>query len=133
MEKSLNDSIKKIEIKLNDAIKTIKVPKEVIPDEAFELLNLTYLKIQKNYLLIDIKQLRNFISELNNFYSSNGFPFNYVQFKPNFTVKDTVYSNLEIKTNDLRLIDDIIIKGYEKFPKNFMRNYIGIRKIDQLI
>ena len=21
-----------------------------------------------------------------------------------------------------------IIKGYEKFPKNFMRNYIGIRK-----
>ena len=127
-EKSLNDSITNIEIKLNDIIKIIKVPKEVIPDETYELLNLTYLKIQKNYLLIDIKQLRNFINELNNFYSSNGFPFNCVQFKPNFTIKDTIYSNLEIKTNDLRIIDNVIIKGYEKFPKNFIRNYIGIRK-----
>ena len=128
IEKSLNDSITNIEIKLNDIIKIIKVPKEVIPDETYELLNLTYLKIHKNYLLIDIKQLRNFISELNNFYSSNGFPFNCVQFKPNFTIKDTIYSNLEIKTNDLRMIDNVIIKGYEKFPKNFIRNYIGIRK-----
>lgn len=127
-EKSLNDSITNIEIKLNHIIKIIKVPKEVIPYETYELLNLTYLKIQKNYLLIDIKQLRNFISELNNFYSSNGFPFNCVQFKPNFTIKDTIYSNLEIKTNDLRMIDNVIIKGYEKFPKNFIRNYIGIRK-----
>ena len=127
-EKSLNDSITNIEIKLNHIIKIIKVPKEVIPYETYELLNLTYLKIQKNYLLIDIKQLRNFISELNNFYSSNGFPFNCVQFKPNFTIKDTIYSNLEIKTNDLRIIDNVIIKGYEKFPKNFIRNYIGIRK-----
>lgn len=127
-EKSLNDSITNIEIKLNDIIKIIKVPKEVIPYETYELLNLTYLKIQKNYLLIDIKQLRNFINELNNFYSSNGFPFNCVQFKPNFTIKDTIYSNLEIKTNDLRIIDNVIIKGYEKFPKNFIRNYIGIRK-----
>ena len=127
-EKSLNDSITNIEIKLNDIIKIIKVPKEVIPYETYELLNLTYLKIQKNYLLIDIKQLRNFISELNNFYSSNGFPFNCVQFKPNFTIKDTIYSNLEIKTSDLRMIDNVIIKGYEKFPKNFIRNYIGIRK-----
>ena len=127
-EKSLNDSITNIEIKLNDIIKIIKVPKEVIPDETYELLNLTYLKIQKNYLLIDIKQLRNFINELNNFYSSNGFPFNCVQFKPNFTIKDTIYSNLEIKTSDLRMIDNVIIKGYEKFPKNFIRNYIGIRK-----
>ena len=127
-EKSLNDSITNIEIKLNDIIKIIKVPKEVIPYETYELLNLTYLKIQKNYLLIDIKQLRNFINELNNFYSSNGFPFNCVQFKPNFTIKDTIYSNLEIKTSDLRMIDNVIIKGYEKFPKNFIRNYIGIRK-----
>ena len=127
-EKSLNDSITNIEIKLNHIIKIIKVPKEVIPYETYELLNLTYLKIQKNYLLIDIKQLRNFISELNNFYSSNGFPFNCVQFKPNFTIKDTIYSNLEIKTSDLRIIDNVIIKGYEKFPKNFIRNYIGIRK-----
>ena len=127
-EKSLNDSITNIEIKLNHIIKIIKVPKEVIPYETYELLNLTYLKIQKNYLLIDIKQLRNFINELNNFYSSNGFPFNCVQFKPNFTIKDTIYSNLEIKTNDLRIIDNVIIKGYEKFPKNFIRNYIGIRK-----
>ena len=127
-EKSLNDSITNIEIKLNDIIKIIKVPKEVIPYETYELLNLTYLKIQKNYLLIDIKQFRNFINELNNFYSSNGFPFNCVQFKPNFTIKDTIYSNLEIKTSDLRMIDNVIIKGYEKFPKNFIRNYIGIRK-----
>lgn len=127
-EKSLNDSIRNIEIKLNDIIKFIKVPKEAIPVETYEQLNLTYLKIQKNYLLIDIKQFRNFISDLNNFYSSNGFPFNYVQFKPNFTVKDTIYSNLEIKTNNLRLIDNIIFKGYKKFPKNYLKNFVGIDK-----
>ena len=127
-EESLNDSIRNIEIKLNDIIKIIKVPKEDISSEAFELLNLTYLKIQKNHLIIDIKQLKNFISDLNNFYSSNGYPFNYVQFKPNFTIKDTIYSNLEIKTNDLRLIDNIIIKGYKKFPTNYIKNYVGIDK-----
>ena len=66
-EKSLNDSIRNIEIKLNDIIKIIKVPKEGIPSEAYEFLNLNYLKIQKNYLIIDIKQLKNFIGDLNNF------------------------------------------------------------------
>ena len=122
-EKSFNDTITNIEIKLNDIIKIIKVPKEAIPEAAYELLNLTYLKIQKDFILIDIKQFKNFIGELNNFYSSNGFPFNYVQLKPYYNIKDTVYSNLEIKTNDLRLINHIIIKGYKKFPKNYIKNY----------
>lgn len=127
-EKSFNDTITNIEIKLNDIIKIIKVPKEAIPEAAYELLNLTYLKIQKDFILIDIKQFKNFIGELNNFYSSNGFPFNYVQLKPYYNIKDTVYSNLEIKTNDLRLINHIIIKGYKKFPKNYIKNYLGINK-----
>lgn len=127
-EKSFNDTITNIEIKLNDIIKIIKVPKEAIPEAAYELLNLTYLKIQKDFILIDIKQFKNFIGELNNFYSSYGFPFNYVQLKPYYNIKDTVYSNLEIKTNDLRLINHIIIKGYKKFPKNYIKNYLGINK-----
>ena len=46
-EKSSNDSIRNIEIKLNDIIKIIKVPREGIPSEAYEFQNLTYLKIQK--------------------------------------------------------------------------------------
>ena len=127
-EKSFNDTITNIEIKLNDIIKIIKVPKEAIPEADYELLDLTYLKIQKDFILIDIKQFKNFIGELNNFYSSYGFPFNYVQLKPYYNIKDTVYSNLEIKTNDLRLINHIIIKGYKKFPKNYIKNYLGINK-----
>lgn len=127
-EKSLNDSITNIEIKLNGVVKIIKIPSSVIPEEILVLNNLAHSNKQKDYLFIDIKQFKNFINELNNYYSSRGFPFNYIELKPKLVKKDTLISSLEIKTNSPRKIDNVIVQGYKSFPKNFIKNYLKISK-----
>lgn len=127
-EKQINESTTNIEVKLNGIVKIIKIPSSVIPEEILKHKNLTHSNKQKDYLFIDVKQFKNFINELNNYYSSLGFPFNYIKLKPKHVKKDTLISSLEIKTNSPRKVDNVIIKGYKSFPRNFIKNYLKINK-----
>ena len=88
------------------------------------------LKGYENYKIIDgkktvklsIENIQDFFKKLNQYTSKNGFPFNSAKF---VNIKSFELNNLqaEIQINyeKPREIDKIVIKGYEKFPKSYLK------------
>ena len=78
---------------------------------------------KKNYLKIPITNIQDFFEKLNQFISVKGFPFNSAKFRniESFD-KDNLKAIIEINYEKERKIDKIVIKGYEKFPKSYLKH-----------
>ena len=110
----------KIFIKKNQIIKFIKISNESMLED--EILN-----ILKNYKLksgfIKFDQIKTIIDEISNFISSSGYPFAEVSFKNfNFLSNSTIESKIKIVKGPKRHLDKVVVKGYENFPKKFIKN-----------
>ena len=93
-----------------------------------------YVIIDKeNYLKIPISKIQDFFEKLNQFISVKGFPFNSAKFTniDSFD-KDNLKAIIEINYEKERKIDKVIIKGYEKFPKSYIK-YLTKYKIGNKI
>ena len=78
---------------------------------------------KKNYLKIPINKVQDFFEKLNTFISVEGYPFNSAKFtniEPFY--KDNLRAKIEINYDKERKIDKVIIKGYEKFPKSYIKH-----------
>lgn len=122
-----NDSLFKAELLLGDRIKKIKI----IFDNNFDdtLLGLFKNETSKNYFIIDIQILENALNVINQKIAEEGDPFSTLQLvnlkKEN---SNLLSGQLKIITNQKRQIDGIVVKGYEKFPKSYIKHFLGIRK-----
>ena len=78
---------------------------------------------KKNYLKIPIINIQDFFEKLNQFVSVKGFPFNSAKFRniESFD-KDNLKAIIEINYEKERKIDKVVIKGYEKFPKSYLKH-----------
>jgi len=78
---------------------------------------------KKNYLKIPITNIQDFFEKLNQFISVKGFPFNSAKFRniESFD-KDNLKAIIEINYEKERKIDKVVIKGYEKFPKSYLKH-----------
>ena len=78
---------------------------------------------KKNYLKIPITNIQDFFEKLNQFISVKGFPFNSAKFRniESFD-KDSLKAIIEINYEKERKIDKVVIKGYEKFPKSYLKH-----------
>jgi len=88
---------------------------------------------KKNYLKIPINKVQDFFKKLNQFISVKGYPFNSAKFTniESFD-KDNLKAIIEINYGKERKIDKVIIKGYEKFPKSYIK-YLTKYKIGNRI
>ena len=77
---------------------------------------------------IPFSSFKNKIEALNSKLSKEGNPFNSIQLKNIITSGDSLIANLDIQNLQKRTIDSIIIKGYPKFPRSFLRFYSGLKK-----
>lgn len=109
------------------------------------LYKLTYISVPSNPLLIDyIKQAgleikedtikietafaKALLEQLTEIASNNGNPFASFQLnKITKTKNNSLAANLDFITQKKRTIDNIVIKGYEKFPKIFLKRYAKIK------
>jgi len=93
-----------------------------------------YVEIdKKNYLKIPIKKVKDFFEKLNQFISVEGHPFNsakFISIEP--FDKDNLKAIIDINYEKERKIDKVIIKGYEKFPKSYIK-YVTKYKIGNTI
>ena len=121
------DSLRyKIMINKNQKIKYIQISNESELED--EILN-----ILKNYKLksglIEFDQIENIIDEISNFISSSGYPFAEVSFKNfNFLNIYTIESKIKIVNGPKRYLDKVVVKGYENFPKKFIKNIFKLNK-----
>lgn len=108
---SLNDKIEKAILKI---------------DSPFYFL-VTKYKIKNNTFSIPIEQLQNTLSEISNKLDQDGKSFSKVQLKNISFIHKTLYADIDINQSKKRIINKVILKGYENFPKSYLKNYFNIK------
>jgi hypothetical protein len=84
--------------------------------------------VQEDYFTLSISESENALQKLNKIQTQNGNAFGKLKLS-NFRVEEkTISATLETNSNTKRTIDSIAIKGYQKFPKSFIKHYAGIKK-----
>ena len=86
-------------------------------------------KITESYFILPFENLETTLKGLNLDKTKNGNTFARV-FLNNIKVFDskTLTANINLRNGSKRTIDQILIKGYDKFPKQFIKYYLGIKK-----
>lgn len=121
-----NDSLFNAELFLGTKINSIRVYYN--SNFNIELLNFINHTKGDNFFELDITQLENSLNELNSKIAEQGDPFSTLQLinisKLN---SDLISADLKIITNQKRRIDNIVVKGYEKFPKSYLKRFLKLR------
>ncbi len=94
-----------------------------------KLLQLISKDIFKDHFIIDIKNTDDVLNFINAKISEKGYPFSRL-YLSDITIKDNtnLEANLIVESNEQkRTINNIVIKGYEKFPRSFLKHYIKIK------
>lgn len=126
--KKINDSTYKASVILGKRVDRIiiNVPQQIAP-------HVRSLKLEEKSELtfeLNISKVETFLNQLNILLAENGDPFVSVQLSNLEVKKNLLIADLEYNLNDLRYIDKIIIKGYEAFPRSYIRRYLKIRSGD---
>lgn len=90
-------------------------------------------KIFNDYFVVNFANIEFTMHSINNEVSKRGYPFNILQLT-NIIKKDTSHLKASLKivtATEKRTINNIIVKGYKKFPKSYLKHFLKIRK-DQL-
>lgn len=127
-----NDSLFIAKIHLNRRYNTIYI---YYPNEHLDksILNEVSDNVTSEYFEVPISRSNEVINFLNKKESENGKPFISFQIKDIIKRNNkTLQGNLVINSSNRRMINKIIIKGYEKFPKSFLKRYLRINPNQEL-
>ena len=122
-----NDTLFNAFLFLGKKIERIKIKY----DENFnnDLLNFINHKLNEDSFEINIAELENSLYTLNSKIAEQGDPFSTIQLV-NITKErpDLISAELKIVTNQKRRIDKIVVKGYEKFSKSYIKRFLKLKK-----
>lgn len=121
--KKINDSTYQSTFRLNSKYTSIKVyyNKEKMN---LDLLGAFSQNFTDSYFIISPENLSTFLETLVQDFQNTGNPFAEIQLKNINKEEDTIVADLDITTIKKRRLDKVIIKGYEKFPKSYVKNYL---------
>ncbi|GAA0747389.1 POTRA domain-containing protein [Gaetbulibacter jejuensis] len=122
-----NDSTYTAQFSLNNKYDYIHIYYKDVIDK--KLLSLISNSVTDDYFEVNISNLEASLNILNTEISNQGDPFSFLQLDE-ISKKDTstLSANLVLSSKSQRFIDKIIVKGYEKFPKSYLRHYLNIKK-----
>lgn len=81
---------------------------------------------KKNYIKIPINQLEEILNEITTFQELKGNAFSKIKLKKLRISNNILYAEINLTSFKKRTIDKIIFKGYENFPKSFIKNYLNV-------
>lgn len=124
----LSDSVFVAKIYLKNKIESISIYIDINLAKK-EILKSLQLSTKNNSLNVEFKNLENTIEALNKKLISNGYPFLRIRLKNIIQKNDsTLIADLSIeKATKKRGLDKIVIKGYEKFPKAYLKRFLKIK------
>jgi len=125
--KKINDSTYASSFRLNDRFDTIYIyyNKNEVDESIFkELVNTS----NNDHFIISVLQLEELLTEINKRIVANGQPFASLKLTDLKKKGNRLEASLKVNIDNKRTIDAIVIKGYEKFPKAFIKHFLGIRK-----
>jgi outer membrane protein assembly factor BamA len=92
-----------------------------------KILKLVSNTITENYFEIEVSKLEAALNILNAEISNNGDPFSTLQLINIKKSNSVLYADLKIEEEQQRTIDTIIVKGYDKFPKSYVKRYLKLK------
>ena len=117
---NLNQLTKKIRIHYNnDSLTLLKVPKKLIQ----QISN----NISEIYFEIKFSEISTSLDKIVNYYEKEGNSFVRVSLKNIHLENEIAIAQLFISDTRTRTIDKVIIKGYKKFPKNFIKYNLNLK------
>lgn len=124
-----NDSVFSTSIHLRTQYTTIQIYyNNKLIDK--NILNQISTKVFDNYFELPFQETENALKFINSKITQDGFPFSKLHLE-HISIENDTYlkANLNIdSSNEKRLVDEIIIKGYEKFPRSYLKHYLKIKK-----
>lgn len=91
-------------------------------DKLFNIIN------KNNQTRIDLENLENKLYEINNFLANQGKPFTYSEISEISKKNDSLTGKLTRNESNTRNITHIEIRGYDKFPKSYIRHYLNLKE-----
>ncbi|WP_083191654.1 hypothetical protein [Formosa haliotis] len=96
-----------------------------------DVLKSEKLNIQDRYIVLPIHETEQALKSLNSKLANQGLPFSTLKLNDIKIEHDSLKADLITSTKETpRNIDNIIIKGYEKFPEKYIKHYADIKKGD---
>lgn len=121
-----NDSLYEAKLLLGERIHTIRIYYN--SEFKTELLNFITHENGEGFFELNISELEASLNVLNSKIAEQGDPFSTLQLVELSKVNSQlIEGNLKIVTNQKRRIDRIIVKGYEKFPKSYIRRFLKLK------
>ena len=124
--KKKNDSLYDVQFSLKTRFKSITINHNGLIDE--DILKLSDLKSDGTSFTLPVSKLEQILEFINAEIANRGRPFSTLQLIDIKLENETSLSaSLELSQPIERTIDKIIIKGYEKFPKTYVKRYMKIK------
>jgi len=125
--KKVNDSLYLSQFKLGEKYSAVKVyyDKASLPFESIKRMGLSG---NSEYFTLPFNQAEEILQQLSITITDLGRPFSTLsltEIQPNDDGQ--LEAQLQIISSDFRVVDSIIIKGYEKFPKSFIKHFSRIK------
>ena len=124
----INDSTFLSVIQLKKKFYTIYIyfKKELISSDVFQSMSTQH---GDTYFVTPLSNLESVLNRINSDLANNGAPFTTVTLE-NIQKKDSVNlkANLMVDSRSRRIINNVVIKGYSKFPHSFIKYFLKIKE-----
>ncbi|MCC7520419.1 MAG: hypothetical protein IT220_02190, partial [Flavobacteriaceae bacterium] len=105
-------------VKLNSKIETINIQHPDIQNYSIP----TYATLRdKDQLMLPIEKSKDYLNVLTEQFQNTGYPFVKIKLIHLMKKENQITAQLNIDKGKLQHIDQIIVKGYEQFPRNFLK------------
>ena len=84
-------------------------------------------EITDSYFILPFETAEASLQKLNELKTAKGDAFAKTQLQDITIEDDEVAATLGLETGETKTVDAIVVKGYEKFPKSFLKHYAGVK------
>ena len=124
----VNDSSFLVKIHLKKRYSTIDIyyDKNLIDKS---ILNLASNQVNDTYFVLPTEDVEDKLNFINSRIISAGLPFAKLKLSNIQLIDNKLKANLLIESStEKRLINNIVVKGYEKFPRSYLKHYLKIKR-----
>lgn len=126
--KKINDSTYLTTIAPNQQYKEIQIlHNNEIPHDQLEKILAPETRIKSSYFISKTKDLNVNLNAILKHYVDSGKTFSKLQLQKISIKNNTITAFLNISTSKTNTLNNIVIEGYKKFPKKFIKHYLNIK------
>ena len=126
-KKKVGDSLIEASFILTKKYNTIYIYHNTLVDPS--TLKVISQEVNEDYFVLDFENIENTLNYINSEITNQGQPFSKLKLSAIRIKNNIVIADLEVSTSEKkRTINKILVNGYEKFPKSFIKHYLNLAK-----